>query len=201
MNLRLSGTWCVLESISHLQVKPGWLWVPCWEDWFSVIWLIRLIVKFPLKRFFWKFSEVFSKHKSIKRLKYVNSLGERNCLSLASFFSVYWVWPLVFLSTSKCLCFSDFLLDSSFRFVISLREFSMSVWHEPININQGFMYAPFVLLCETFPVHQRENVGIMSQIFWSFASCLSPVLAYYVENWRYYQMCLSLFSVFLLPFF
>ena len=66
---------------------------------------------------------------------------------------------------------------------------------------QGLLLSGFVMACELFAAKNRTFAGIMIENFWSIATCLMALLAFFIRNWVYLQLVISLFGLFTIPLF
>ena len=68
-------------------------------------------------------------------------------------------------------------------------------------VSQGLLLSGFVMACELFAAKNRTFAGIMIENFWSIATCLFALLAYFIRNWVYLQLFISLFGLLSIPLF
>ena len=57
------------------------------------------------------------------------------------------------------------------------------------------------MACELFAAKNRTFAGIMIENFWSIATCLFALLAFFIRDWVYLQLFISLFGLLTIPLF
>lgn len=103
---------------------------------------------------------------------------------------------IVFLFCQMCLGIVGIITAFSpyFEIFIVLRFFTGALL-------MGEMLTGFVLVCEMFPARHRAFVGCVIQCFWAAGSTCLTLLAYLIEDWRYLQFTISLFSLLSIPLY
>ena len=60
-----------------------------------------------------------------------------------------------------------------------------------VNV-QGAGLAGIVMACEIFPAAQRTFAGTAIELFWAASWMVLALIAYFIRNWRYLQLTISL---------
>jgi OCT family organic cation transporter-like MFS transporter 4/5 len=68
-------------------------------------------------------------------------------------------------------------------------------------LQQGVILPGFVMACELFAARHRTFAGIIIEDFWGVATCLLAVFAYFIRNWVYLQLLISLLGLLTIPLF
>ncbi|ESN92522.1 hypothetical protein HELRODRAFT_181398 [Helobdella robusta] len=68
-------------------------------------------------------------------------------------------------------------------------------------VEHGVTMIGFVLMYELFTVDERTFLGLIGGNFWGFACALMPIFAYFIKNWTYFQLFISLIPLTFIPLF
>ncbi|XP_070542002.1 organic cation transporter protein-like [Ptychodera flava] len=66
-------------------------------------------------------------------------------------------------------------------------------------IEQGVDITSYVMVTEMFTPRWRTYAGINLTLFWASGIMLLPLMAYYIRNWRYLQLAISIPAVLSIP--